>query len=74
VGSIGLRALIEALNRNRSKGGDLKLAALNPRVLRVLRTIGFTRLLPTYGTTEAALAEFGGAASPAGELAPCPGA
>ena len=72
MGSTGLRALVEALNRNRSAGGDLKLAALEPRVMRVLRIIGFNRLLPTCDTLEAALAEFRVQGSP-GHPVPCTG-
>jgi len=36
----------------------LKLAALNSKVTRVLRIIGFDKFFSTYDTPEAAIADF----------------
>ncbi len=58
ISSAGLRSLADVLTKNKEKGGDLKLVALNRKVMRVLRIIGFDRFFSTYETVEAALAEF----------------
>jgi anti-anti-sigma regulatory factor len=44
--------------KNREQGGDLKLVALNPKVLRVFRIIGFDKFFSVYDTLEAASADF----------------
>jgi anti-sigma B factor antagonist len=56
--SAGLRTLADVFTKNREKGGDLKLAALNPKVLRVFRIIGFDKFFSIYDTLEAASADF----------------
>ena len=56
--SAGLRTLADVFTKNRDAGGDLKLAALNPKVLRVFRIIGFDKFFVLYDTTEAAIADF----------------
>jgi anti-sigma B factor antagonist len=58
IGSAGLRTLADVLTRNREEDGDLKLAALNPRVRRVFQIIGFDKFFPIYDTLEAAIADF----------------
>jgi anti-anti-sigma factor len=69
LGSLGLRSLLCALARNRETGGELRLAALDPHVMRVLRIIGFDRLLPIHDTIEAAITSFRDAAVGCGENA-----
>ena len=62
--SLGLRALAGVLGRCREEGGDMKIAALNDRVARVFRIIGFDALISVHDTPEAAISEFSaGAAS-----------
>jgi anti-anti-sigma factor len=58
--SAGLRALLAALKLARQKGGDLRLAAVRPAVLRVLELSGFTSILKLYPDVDAALASFAG--------------
>ena len=58
IGSAGLRTLADVLTKNREVQGDLKLVAVNQKVLRVFRIIGFDRFFSIYDTLEAALADF----------------
>jgi len=58
ISSAGLRTLADIVTRNREAGGDLKLVALNPKVLRVLRIIGFDRFFSIHDTIEQVLADF----------------
>lgn len=44
----------------RSRGGDLRLAALNPDVRKVLDLSGFTKILRVLDTVEDAVTSFGG--------------
>lgn len=57
--SAGLRALLATLKLARQKGGDLRLAAVRPAVLRVLELSGFTSILKLYPDVDAAVASFG---------------
>ena len=64
ISSAGLRSLAAVLVKCRGEGGDLKLAALNERVTRVFKIIGFDLLMSVTDTPEAAIADFStGAAS-----------
>jgi anti-sigma B factor antagonist len=58
IGSAGLRTLADVLTKNKEKGGDLKLAALNSKVMRILRIIGFDKFFSIHETAEAAIADF----------------
>jgi anti-anti-sigma factor len=58
ISSAGLRTLADVLTKNREANGDLKLVALNHKVLRVLRIIGFDKFFSLYDTAEEALADF----------------
>jgi len=58
ISSAGLRTMADVLTRNREAGGDLKLVALNRKVLRVFRIIGFDKFFSIYDTLEAAIADF----------------
>ena len=58
ISSAGLRTLADIVSRNREAGGDLKLVAVNRKVLRVLRIIGFDRFFTLYDTVEEAIAGF----------------
>ena len=57
ISSAGLRTLADVLTKNREQGGDLKLVALNRKVVRVLRIIGFDKFFSLYDTVEAAIAD-----------------
>ncbi len=63
ISSAGLRALAAVLVRSRAEGGDMKLAALNERVTRVFRIIGFDTLMSVHDTPEAAIADFSASAA-----------
>lgn len=56
--SAGLRALLETLKESRLRGGDLRLAAVRPEVLRVLELSGFTSILQVFSDVETAVASF----------------
>jgi len=57
--SAGLRVLLATLKQARARGGDLRLAALNPDVLKVLEISGFTRILSVFDSVDHAVASFG---------------
>lgn len=56
--SAGLRALLGTVKAARQKGGDLRLAAVRPTVLKVLQLSGFTSILKSYDDVPAAVASF----------------
>jgi anti-sigma B factor antagonist len=56
--SAGLRALLETVKETRQRGGDLRLAAVQPDVLRVLDLAGFTNILKLFADVEQAVASF----------------
>jgi anti-sigma B factor antagonist len=58
IGSAGLRTMADVLTKNQEQGGDLKLVALNPKVQRVFRIIGFDKFFSIYDTIEVAIADF----------------
>jgi anti-sigma B factor antagonist len=58
INSAGLRTLADILTRNRAHGGDLRLVALNPKVERVFKIIGFDKFFDTYFSVDAAAGEF----------------
>jgi len=55
----GLRALLAAVKDSRRLGGDLRLAAAQPSVERVLSLSGFTGIIKTYPAVPEAVASFG---------------
>jgi anti-sigma B factor antagonist len=64
ISSAGLRSLAAVLVKSRDEGGDMKLAALNERVTRVFKIIGFDLLMSVTDTPEAAIAAFSTSATP----------
>ena len=58
MSSAGLRAILVTLKESRGKGGDLRLAAPQAAVEKVLKISGFTSFLKCYPTVEQALASF----------------
>ncbi len=58
ISSAGLRILADVVTKCREAGGDLKLIALNRKVMRVFRIIGFDKFFSIYDTLEAAIADF----------------
>jgi anti-anti-sigma factor len=58
ISSAGLRTLADVVTQNREAGGDLKLVALQPRILRVLRIIGFDKFFSIYDSVDEAASGF----------------
>lgn len=58
IGSAGLRTMADVLTKNQKAEGDLKLVALNRKVERVLRIIGFDKFFAIYDVVDEALADF----------------
>ena len=56
--SAGIGILMSSIKFARGKGGDIKLANLQPRVLRVLELLGFTKIFKIYDSETAALDSF----------------
>lgn len=56
--SAGLRVLLATLKEARRAGGDLRLAAVQERVRRVLDLSGFTGILKCYPDVDAAVASY----------------
>lgn len=57
--SAGLRAILVALKESRQNGGDLRLAAVQKGVYRVLELSGFNSILKMYDDLESAIASYG---------------
>lgn len=58
VNSAVLRTLADIIIHCRDKGGDMKLAGLQPKVRRVLQIVGFDRFSSIHDTLEDALRDF----------------
>lgn len=56
--SAGLRSLLGAVKLARQHGGDLRLAAIQAQVLRVLELSGFTGILKHYPDVHSAVTSF----------------
>lgn len=56
--SAGLRTLLSTMKDARRRGGDFRLASVQPPVLRVLELSGFTAILNLFPDVDAAVASF----------------
>jgi anti-sigma B factor antagonist len=56
--SAGLRSLLSAQKEIRQKGGDFRLASVQPSVMRLLKLSGFTNIIKMYADTDSAVASF----------------
>lgn len=56
--SAGLRVLLNAVKDARSKGGDLRLAAVQPNVNKVLDLSGFMSIMKSFADVDTAVASF----------------
>lgn len=56
--SAGLRALLATVKQARQRGGDLRLANINPTVRKVLELSGFTTIMKCYDDVEAAVVSY----------------
>lgn len=60
--SAGLRSLLATVKDCRRHGGDLRIAALQPQVERVLSISGFTSIIKVFADREVAIDSFKAAA------------
>jgi anti-sigma B factor antagonist len=58
INSAALRTLADIITRNREHNGDLRLAALPPKVRRVLQIVGFDKFSSLHDSVDSALADF----------------
>lgn len=58
MSSAGLRAILASAQEARNSDGDLRLAAAQSNVKRVLDFSGFTKILKYYDTVAAAVSDF----------------
>ncbi len=58
MSSAGLRSILVTLKESRQQGGDLRLAAAQPGVDKILKMSGFTSILKTFSTVDEAVASF----------------
>jgi anti-sigma B factor antagonist len=56
--SAGLRALLGAVKEARQLGGDLRLAAARPEVLKLLNLSGFTSIMKVFPEIDSAAASY----------------
>lgn len=56
--SAGLRVLLNSVKDARNKGGDLRLAAVQPNVKKVLDLSGFMSIMKSFDDVAAAVASF----------------
>lgn len=57
--SAGLRSLLGTLKESRRLGGDLRVAAVQPSVLRVLSLSGFASIIKIFDDVPGAVSSFG---------------
>ena len=58
MSSAGLRAILSALKESRQEGGDLRLAAAQPGVEKILKLSGFTNILKSFPSVDEAVQSF----------------
>lgn len=58
MSSAGLRAILALFKQSRQNGGDLRLAAPQPGIEKVLKLSGFLNIIKTYPNSEAAVGSF----------------
>jgi len=58
ISSSGLRVLLTARRQSRSRGGDLFLCSLGPRVKEIFEMVGFMSVFGVYATSDEAAAAF----------------
>lgn len=58
ISSAGLRVLLATLKEARRQGGDLRLAAIQKNVDKVLTISGFTRIIRSYKNVEEAIKSY----------------
>lgn len=56
--SAGLRVMLGAIKETRSQGGDMRLAGVQPDVMKVLTLSGFTSILKIFDDTDSAVTSY----------------
>ena len=56
--SAGLRVLLGAIKDTRAQSGDMRLAGVQPDVLKVLNLSGFTNILKMFDNADEAVASY----------------
>lgn len=56
--SAGLRVLLGAIKDTRAQSGDMRLAGVQPDVLKVLNLSGFTNILKMFDDVDTAVASY----------------
>jgi anti-sigma B factor antagonist len=56
--SAGLRVLLGAIKETRAQSGDMRMAEVQPDVLKVLNLSGFTNILKLFDSVDAAVASY----------------
>jgi len=56
--SAGLRVLLGAIKETRAQSGDMRLAGVQPDVLKVLNLSGFTNILKLFDDVDSAVASY----------------
>ncbi len=56
--SAGLRVMLGGIKETRAQGGDFRLAAVQPDVMKVLNLSGFTNILKMFGDVDSAIASY----------------
>ncbi len=58
MSSAGLRTLLGGVKESRTRGGDLRIASLNPGIDKVLKMSGFNNIARVFPSSAEALASF----------------
>jgi anti-sigma B factor antagonist len=58
INSASLGALIGFARRVREQGGDLKLAALTPKIFSIVELLGFDKMLQIFPNAQLAISKF----------------
>ena len=58
INSASLGALIGFARKVREQGGDLKLAALTPKIFSIVELLGFDKMLQIYPDAQLAISKF----------------
>jgi anti-sigma B factor antagonist len=58
ISSAGWSIFIESAVQCKEKGGDIRLAGMNPDAAKIFRIMGIDKLIKSYGTKEEAVKSF----------------
>ena len=58
MSSAGLRSILASLKESRQRGGDLRLAAAQPGVAKILKMSGFNNILKAFSSVDEGIKSF----------------